>query len=225
VKRPVNRGGTQVFKVGEHELRVQFPAGVSEKRVQGILNRAPPGKSKLTTVTRALAKVGAAFVPWDDGKPGDGGAYNRPAASKKKVAKKTGTKKGTARKSATKKTASEAPAPPKRARKPRTPKPPASASRTSARANTRAEEAPRTSRSSLRVDDAAVLKEPEEQLKAEGQGADFPDLRHVWLNGGRDAVTAWKHLHKIETWAEAMEQWIAQHPDKVREILALPRAA
>jgi len=35
-----------------------------------VLDRYPPG-SDLNVVSRALAKLGACFVPWDDGSPGN----------------------------------------------------------------------------------------------------------------------------------------------------------
>jgi hypothetical protein len=38
--------------------------------IYAILDRYPPGTS-LDTVNRALAKVGASFVPWEDGSPGN----------------------------------------------------------------------------------------------------------------------------------------------------------
>ena len=68
------------------DVRIHHPAGVTHKRIQGILDRLPPGKSRLSTVIKQLAKHGAAFVPWDDGRPGDSGAYE--TAAKKAPAKK-----------------------------------------------------------------------------------------------------------------------------------------
>jgi hypothetical protein len=68
------------------DVRIQRPAGVSQKRIQGILDRLPSGKSRLSTVVKQLAKHGAAFVPWDDGKPGDSGAYETAVRAPAKTA-------------------------------------------------------------------------------------------------------------------------------------------
>jgi hypothetical protein len=78
--------GVETYTVSGQQVRIQHPAGVTHKRIQGILDRLPPGKSRLSTVIKQLAKHGAAFVPWDDGKPGDSGAYE--TAAKKAPAKK-----------------------------------------------------------------------------------------------------------------------------------------
>jgi polyhydroxyalkanoate synthesis regulator phasin len=79
--------GVETYNVSGQQVRIQHPAGVTQKRIQGILDRLPPGKSRLSTVIKQLAKHGAAFVPWDDGKPGDSGAYE--TAAKKAPAKET----------------------------------------------------------------------------------------------------------------------------------------
>jgi hypothetical protein len=166
-------------------------------------------------VTKALAKVGAAFVPWDSGAPGDSGAYDHQAKEKAPASKKARPSK--------KAPPSESEA---RAKRTRQPKLPASGSRPSTRApSKRAEEGPRTSRSPMSLDDAAALKEIRDYLEAEGSAADWPDIRHIWINGGREAVRAWKDLHKIASWGEAMETWVVQHHPEVLRILALPRAA
>ena len=80
-----------VFRAGEHQLRIQYPAGVKAKRIETVLKRLTPGKTRLETVTRALAKLGASFVPFESGSPGDSGAYN---TAKKTAAKKTAAKSG-----------------------------------------------------------------------------------------------------------------------------------
>jgi hypothetical protein len=79
------------FRAGEHQLQIQHPAGVKAKRIETVLKRHPPGTTRLETVTRALAKLGASFVPFESGSPGDSGAYNtaKKTAGKKTAAKKT----------------------------------------------------------------------------------------------------------------------------------------
>ncbi len=78
--------GQEGETVVRKDVRIQRPAGVSQKRIQGILDRLPSGKSRLSTVVKQLAKHGAAFVPWDDGKPGDSGAYETAARAPAKTA-------------------------------------------------------------------------------------------------------------------------------------------
>lgn len=63
------------FYVGKRKVKIQFPPSVDHDRVRAILDRHPPSRSSLASVSTALAKVGAAFVPWRGGEPGHWRVY------------------------------------------------------------------------------------------------------------------------------------------------------
>jgi hypothetical protein len=70
------------------DVRIAHPQELSDKHIEDILDRHRPGRSKLATVSEALAKVRAVFTPWDDGRPGDSGIYEQglhPAAPRGRV--------------------------------------------------------------------------------------------------------------------------------------------
>jgi hypothetical protein len=60
---------------GDLNVKVRRPDSVSWNRVQAVLDRNHPLKASLDQVSRALAKLGASFVPWDGGEPGYSRAY------------------------------------------------------------------------------------------------------------------------------------------------------
>jgi cell division septation protein DedD len=138
-----NPEGTATFKAGAHHVRVHYPEGVSQKRVQGVLNRHPPEKTKLATITKALKRIGASFVPWEGaeaktmtaasglyqqkgGKPASKKPASKKPASKKPASKKPASKKPASKKPASKKPASKKPASKKPASKKPASKKPAS---------------------------------------------------------------------------------------------------
>ena len=49
---------------------VQYPIKKTKASVQSVIDRHPAHKFTLNQVSAALAKIGASFVPWSDGKPG-----------------------------------------------------------------------------------------------------------------------------------------------------------
>lgn len=66
---------TGKFYVGDANVKVRYPTRTSWSRVQGILDKHAPSRFSLKSVSDALAKVGASFVPWEDKKPGYHGVY------------------------------------------------------------------------------------------------------------------------------------------------------
>jgi len=68
---------TGKFTVGEGagwHVKIRYPSRRQRSAIYKVLDKYPPGSS-LRMVSKDLAKVGAAFAPWADGKPGDNGAY------------------------------------------------------------------------------------------------------------------------------------------------------
>ena len=57
-------------KPNSANVHVRFPSNVKKSRTQAIIDKHPSPQYSLAQVGAALAKVGAAFVPWSDGTAG-----------------------------------------------------------------------------------------------------------------------------------------------------------
>lgn len=66
---------TRKFYAGDGHVNVQYPLRTGSIKVQSILDKFPPGRTTLRVISVELGKVGAAFVPWSDGLPGNHGLY------------------------------------------------------------------------------------------------------------------------------------------------------
>jgi hypothetical protein len=204
-----------------HAFHVHIPEATSDARVQGILNRATPGRTKLSTVTNQLAKVGAFFVP-HEGQSGDGGVYDkaaRPKAAKStpKSAKKTTPKR--AKRAAATKTPSAKPAS-SSIPKPTKPVVPPSGPRASQRG---AEESPRTVPSARLPNDATLLRKIKEAMTKEGVEHNYPIAEKAFQRWGdeiREAVAT-----HPEGPVKGFSEWAKQNEPRLLELIEESEAA